>query len=40
MDIYNEISFKTVKLITRKYSTSFSIAVSFLSYVKYQLNII
>lgn len=32
MDLYNEISFKTSKLITRKYSTSFSIAVSFLPY--------
>ncbi len=31
MDLYNEIAFKTSKLITRKYSTSFSIAVSFLS---------
>ena len=30
MDLYTEISFKTSKLITRKYSTSFSIAVSFL----------
>ena len=30
MDLYNEISFKTSKLITIKYSTSFSIAVSFL----------
>lgn len=30
MDLYDEISFKTSKLITRKYSTSFSIAVSFL----------
>jgi phytoene/squalene synthetase len=30
MDLYNEIAFKTSKLITRKYSTSFSIAVSFL----------
>jgi 15-cis-phytoene synthase len=30
MDLYNEISFKTSKLITRKYSTSFSIAVGFL----------
>ena len=27
MDIYDEISFKTSKLITKKYSTSFSIAV-------------
>jgi 15-cis-phytoene synthase len=31
MELYNEIAFKTSKLITRKYSTSFSIAVSFLS---------
>lgn len=31
MDLYDEISFKTSKLITRKYSTSFSIAVSLLS---------
>ncbi len=30
MDLYNEISFKTSKLITHKYSTSFSTAVSFL----------
>lgn len=30
MDIYDEISFKTSKLITKKYSTSFSIAVSSL----------
>lgn len=30
MDVFNEISFKTSKLITKKYSTSFSIAVSFL----------
>jgi phytoene synthase len=30
MELFNEISFKTSKLITRKYSTSFSIAVSFL----------
>jgi 15-cis-phytoene synthase len=30
MDIYNEISFRTSRLITQKYSTSFSIAVSFL----------
>jgi 15-cis-phytoene synthase len=30
MELYNEIAFKTSKLITRKYSTSFSIAVSFL----------
>lgn len=30
MDLYNEISFRTSKLITKKYSTSFSIAVSFL----------
>lgn len=28
MNIYDEISFKTSKLITKKYSTSFSIAVS------------
>ena len=28
MDLYNEISFQTSKLITKKYSTSFSIAVS------------
>ncbi|HZJ78983.1 MAG TPA: phytoene/squalene synthase family protein [Dysgonamonadaceae bacterium] len=28
MDLYNEISFTTSKLITKKYSTSFSIAVS------------
>ncbi len=32
MNIYNEISFKTSKLITKKYSTSFSIAVSYLSH--------
>lgn len=31
MEIYNEISFKTSKLITKKYSTSFSIAVGSLS---------
>lgn len=31
MDLYNEIAFKTSKLITKKYSTSFSIAVSTLS---------
>jgi len=31
MDLFNEISFKTSKLITQKYSTSFTIAVSFLS---------
>jgi len=30
MDLYNEITFRTSKLITQKYSTSFSIAVSFL----------
>ena len=30
MDLYNEISFKTSQLITKKYSTSFSIAVSYL----------
>jgi 15-cis-phytoene synthase len=30
MDLFNEISFKTSKLITQKYSTSFSIAISFL----------
>lgn len=30
MELYNEISFKTSKLITKKYSTSFSIAVSSL----------
>lgn len=30
MDLYNEISFKTSKIITQKYSTSFSTAVSFL----------
>jgi len=30
MELYNEISFKTSALITKKYSTSFSIAVSFL----------
>lgn len=30
MDLYNEIAFKTSKLITRKYSTSFSIALRFL----------
>lgn len=30
MDLYNEVSFKTSKLITKKYSTSFSIAVSTL----------
>ncbi|NLZ95184.1 MAG: phytoene/squalene synthase family protein [Bacteroidales bacterium] len=28
MDLYNEISFTTSKMITKKYSTSFSIAVS------------
>ncbi len=30
MDLYTEISYKTSKLITQKYSTSFSVAVSFL----------
>lgn len=30
MNLYNEIAFKTSKLITKKYSTSFSIAVSSL----------
>ena len=30
MDLYNDIAFKTSKLITKKYSTSFSIAVSTL----------
>lgn len=30
MNLYNEISFKTSKLITKRYSTSFSIAVSCL----------
>lgn len=30
MDLYAEISFTTSKIITQKYSTSFSIAVSFL----------
>jgi 15-cis-phytoene synthase len=30
MNLYDEISFKTSKLITRKYSTSFSVAVSLL----------
>lgn len=30
MNLYNEISFKTSKLITKRYSTSFSIAVSHL----------
>ena len=30
MDLYTEISFTTSKIITQKYSTSFSIAVSFL----------
>ncbi len=30
MDLYTEIAFKTSKIITQKYSTSFSIAVSFL----------
>jgi phytoene/squalene synthetase len=29
--LYNEISFETSKLLTKKYSTSFSIAVGFLS---------
>lgn len=32
MNLYNKISFKTSKLITNKYSTSFSIAVSYLPY--------
>lgn len=32
MNLYNEVSFKTSKLITKKYSTSFSIAVSTLPY--------
>lgn len=32
MDLYNEISFETSKLITKKYSTSFSIAVGRLPY--------
>ena len=31
MDLYNDVSFKTSKLITHRYSTSFSIAVSLLS---------
>lgn len=31
MDLYTEISFNTSKIITQKYSTSFSIAVSLLS---------
>ena len=30
MNLYDEIAFRTSRLITRKYSTSFSIAVSFL----------
>jgi phytoene synthase len=30
MELFDEISYKTSKLITQKYSTSFSIAVSFL----------
>ncbi len=30
MNVYNEIAFKTSKLITKRYSTSFSIAVSYL----------
>ena len=30
MNLYDEISFKTGKLITKKYSTSFSVAVSIL----------
>ena len=30
MNLYNEISFTTSKLITKKYSTSFSIAVGSL----------
>jgi isopentenyldiphosphate isomerase len=35
MDLFNEISFKTSKLITQKYSTSFSIGISnFLPRVK------
>jgi phytoene synthase len=32
MDLYQDISFKTSKLITKKYSTSFSIAIGFLSF--------
>ncbi len=32
MNLYNKISFKTSKLITNEYSTSFSIAVSYLPY--------
>lgn len=32
MKLYNEISFQTSKLITKKYSTSFSIAVSYLPF--------
>lgn len=32
MDLFKDISFQTSKLITKKYSTSFSIAVSFLPY--------
>jgi len=31
MDLFDEISFKASKLVTKTYSTSFSIAVSFLS---------
>ncbi len=31
MNLYNEISFQTCKLITKKYSTSFSVATGFLS---------
>jgi len=31
MNLYNDVSFKTSKLITHRYSTSFSIAVSLLS---------
>ena len=34
MDLFDEISFKTSKLVTKKYSTSFSIAVSALDYEK------
>jgi phytoene/squalene synthetase len=30
MNLYDEVSFKTSKIFTKKYSTSFSIAVSFL----------
>lgn len=32
MDLYNNVSYQTSKLITQKYSTSFSIAVSFLPF--------